>query len=358
MKYLVGIVGFLVALAALLAGMAFLLPQEQHVERSLQIEAPAAVIRPFLTTPRKFNQWSPWATIDPNGTRYSYSGPENGVGAKMSWVSDHNQVGSGTQEVKAVSDDRIDVYLDFGDQGDANAYYLLEPNENGTKVTWAFDTDMGNNPIGRWMGMMMDKWVGTSYEEGLRNLNREAKKAAAEIQEKQKAQAYIEPELEITEVEAATIAFVRGSASSSPDTIGPALAEAYGKLMTSIQAQELTLAGAPLAVNELYDQEADVYNFLAAIPLESSEGANFSDGIELGETYAGTVVKATHKGSYDGLPTTYEKIETYAADNGLSANGNSWEQYVTDPTTVAPEEVITMIYWPAKVAETSDNAIQ
>jgi len=134
MKYLTALIGFLLALAALLAGLAFLLPAQQHVERSLQIDAPAALIQPFFTTPRKFNQWSPWANIDPEA-RFSYSGPDNGVGAKMTWNSEDRDVGSGTQEVKSVSDERVDVFLDFGDQGVADVYYLLEPNETGTKVT-------------------------------------------------------------------------------------------------------------------------------------------------------------------------------------------------------------------------------
>jgi len=157
---------------------------------------------------------------------------------------------------------------------------------------------------------------------------------------------YIEPTLEVTEVQATPIAFIRGSATTSPETIGPALGEAYGKLMAAVQAQELEMTGAPLAVHELYDRENDVYNFLAALPLASTENVTFEGGIEIGETYTGAVIQATHKGSYDGLSKTYDKIEAYLAENGHTANGSPWEQYITDPTTVAPEDIITMIYWP------------
>lgn len=358
MKFIVRLFGFILALAVLLAVIAFLLPKQQHVERSLQIDAPAAVIQPFLTTPKKFNQWSPWATIDPEGTRYSYAGPESGVGAKLAWNSDHREVGNGTQEVKAVSDERVDIYLDFGPQGDANAYYLLEPNKTGTKVTWAFDTDLGNNPIMRWFGMLMDKMVGEKYEEGLQNLNREAKKAYEDFKLKEAASEgpYIEPTLEIRTVESTPIAFVRGTSSSDPDTIGPALAKAYEKLMAVVQAQELNMAGAPLAVNELYDPETDVYNFQAAFPLESTEGLDLGEGIEIGQTYAGRVIQATHKGSYKNLPKTYEIIEEYMNQNGFIKNGNSWEQYITDPTTVAQKDIVTMIYWP--ILEQIDEGIE
>ena len=40
----------------------------------------------------------------------------------------------------------------------------------GTKITWGFDSDLGMNPIARWMGLMFDSWIGADYETGLANL--------------------------------------------------------------------------------------------------------------------------------------------------------------------------------------------
>jgi hypothetical protein len=37
-------------------------------------------------------------------------------------------------------------------------------------ITWDLETDMGISPIGRHMGLMMDKWVGGDYEVSLSNL--------------------------------------------------------------------------------------------------------------------------------------------------------------------------------------------
>jgi len=37
-------------------------------------------------------------------------------------------------------------------------------------VKWGFATDMGMNPIARWMGLMMDRWVGADYQKGLARL--------------------------------------------------------------------------------------------------------------------------------------------------------------------------------------------
>ena len=54
--------------------------------------------------------------------------------------------------------------------GSANAKFVLAAKNGGTEVEWGFVSDMGMNPIGRWMGLMMDSWIGADYERGLSKL--------------------------------------------------------------------------------------------------------------------------------------------------------------------------------------------
>jgi hypothetical protein len=89
----------------------------------------------------------------------------------MTWSSDNPDVGSGSQVITvSVPNEQVESDLDFGDMGAAKAWLTLVPEGAGTKVTWGLNTDMGNNPIGRWMGLMMDRWVGADYERGLGKL--------------------------------------------------------------------------------------------------------------------------------------------------------------------------------------------
>jgi len=348
MKLLLRLGGFLLALFLLLTGLAYLLPSEQTVERSIQIDAPVTAIQPYIVTPKEFIRWSPWAAIDPN-TLYSYSGATNGQGAKMSWKSDHRDVGQGTQTIDFVSTERINVAMDFKDQGLANAYYLFEPNDSGTKVTWGFSKEMGNNPFMRWMGAMVENFVGPKYEEGLVNLknlvikNYTPAETAATV-------AYIEPSIELTSTEAYQILALRSSSTTGSDTIGPALAEAYEKLLAAIESNELTMQGPPISIVNNYDNEKNIYEFTAAIPIVARNDNVLKDGIEYGESYAGQAVLAIHTGTYENLQTTYEKVNDYIAENNLQQIGNSWEQYISDPTLVAPDEVITHIYFPVAEA--------
>ena len=84
----------LIVLLAIAVGIAFLLPGKVHVERSIAIAAPAEKIFPLINSPRRFNEWSPWAQIDPD-MKITFSGPESGVGATMEWQSENRNVGAG-----------------------------------------------------------------------------------------------------------------------------------------------------------------------------------------------------------------------------------------------------------------------
>lgn len=166
-KWSLAAVAILVA-AVIVIGL--MLPRQVSVMRTIDITAPAGAIFPHVNSLRATAAWSPWLDRDPD-VQVIYSGPDSGVGARMVWTSDNPQVGSGTQEIVAsVENARVETALDFGDMGTAGARFDLTGTDAGTSVTWGLDTDMGAGPIGRWMGLMMDKWVGADYEAGLANL--------------------------------------------------------------------------------------------------------------------------------------------------------------------------------------------
>lgn len=162
----------LALLLAVLVAVAFALPRHVVVARSIDINAPEGDVFPYVNSLEKFLTWSPWAAIDP-ATVYQFTGPEAGKGAQMAWKSDNPQVGSGSQEiVDSKPNSFVEVALDFDDRGKARSTYTLAPQGAGTKVTWGFDTDTGNNPIQRWMGLMTGRWMAKDFEKGLERLKK------------------------------------------------------------------------------------------------------------------------------------------------------------------------------------------
>lgn len=160
----------LIVLVIALVCISFLLPGKAEVSRNIAIDAPAEAIFPYVNSMQETEHWSPWLSRDPE-TKLSYSGPDTGVGNMLSWSSENPEVGTGTQTIiESVDNQSVKTALDFGAMGIAKATFTLQPDGSATKVTWGFVTDLGLNPMARWMGLMMDKWVGADYERGLQNL--------------------------------------------------------------------------------------------------------------------------------------------------------------------------------------------
>ena len=170
MRILKWIAGIVVVLAVIFLAGAFLMPRNITVERALVIEAEPEAIFPHVNSLKMTEAWSPWLDRDPNVVLV-YSGPETGVGNAMTWTSEHPQVGTGANVITAsLPNERVETALDFGPMGTAEAWITLATAGSGTEVKWGFTTDLGMNPVARWMGLMMDRWVGADYEDGLGRL--------------------------------------------------------------------------------------------------------------------------------------------------------------------------------------------
>jgi carbon monoxide dehydrogenase subunit G len=175
LKWLGGIILLLVAIFVV-GGL--LLPGVAVVQRQTAINAPPEKIYGIVSDMKRFNEWSPWAALDPN-TKYTFEGPATGAGQKMSWSSTNPNVGNGSQTVTVVDENkRIETELDFGAMGKAQAAFDLAPGEGGTLVTWGFKSQL-NGLVERWFGLMFDRWIGADYERGLAKLKALAEKPRA-----------------------------------------------------------------------------------------------------------------------------------------------------------------------------------
>ena len=116
-----------------------------------------------------------WNRRDPN-MKIDYAGPESGLGAKWSWES--KTEGSGEMEFTQAEQNKLLGYrLTFKDFNSTSTGMLkLEPEGAATKVTWSFAGDAGNNPMMRYMGLMMDGMIGKDFDAGLANLKALAEK--------------------------------------------------------------------------------------------------------------------------------------------------------------------------------------
>lgn len=351
----------LVVLVALVVGGAYLTPQNAHVERSAVMSATPEEVFSVVNDLSRFNEWSPWAKLDPKA-KYTMDGPPSGVGAKMSWVSADANVGSGSQEIiESTPYSVVKTKLDFGPQGTAIATFTFAPAEGGTKVTWGFDSDLGMNPVARYFGLMMDGMVGKDYESGLASLKAIVEKGAQAATAAALAQpgsgaappdvpmaAAADPTKgpEVVTVEAKPIILTRANAKAADNAaISAALGAANQKLLNYGMANELQIGGAPLAITISHSPDGD-WVFDAAMPLAEApaKAVAEADGVKVGATYAGRAVKLTHKGPYNTMNDTYARIHAYTKEKGLTEKSVAWEEYVGDPSETEDAELLTNVY--------------
>jgi hypothetical protein len=124
------------------------------------------VVFPYLNNLHAFNGWSPWAQRDPN-LQVTYSGPDQGKGARIDWTSNERSVGPGSMEIAESQPNR---HVDLGaslNGLEGTSYYEVTPSGSGSKVVWGFSYDTGTNPLRRWKGLMLDRFVGTEFQTGL-----------------------------------------------------------------------------------------------------------------------------------------------------------------------------------------------
>lgn len=160
----------LAALLVLFLVVGMMLPEKLQVERHIIIQAPAAQVYPYVSDFHLFNEWSPWAKIDPD-IQFRYEGAERGQGAIVHWRSEHARVGRGSQKITAaIPNESMKSILAIDGLGKAYSGFRLQDKQGATEVIWSFDVGFGYNIPGRIMGLLMEDELGTYYERGLINL--------------------------------------------------------------------------------------------------------------------------------------------------------------------------------------------
>lgn len=324
--------GFL-GLVILLIAAGFLLPRHSHVERSLVMKANAATAFNQVNTLKNWEKWSPWHNIDP-AMKLEYEGPESGAGAKYIWTSTNSNVGNGALTILASQpNQKIVSEMDFMENGKATGTYLFEENPEGTKLTWAMDSDLGMNPVARYFGLFMENFVGKDFEKGLNNI-----KVIVEKEPLQPAASYQVIEKQYPGMQVLTIRSI-----SSLENLSENLGNNYGEILAFMEKNGLTQAGAPFAIYHKYDPKA--IEFEAGIPV--NKAAKSAGKIVAKAIKAGPVAMVAHYGKYEDTEKAHAFADTWLTENKKQVSGAPWEVYVTDPMTEKDQaKWLTEIYYP------------
>lgn len=156
--------------AVVLAFVAFvaLQPSQFRIVRQALMSAPAAAVFDRVNDLHNWEDWSPWAKLDP-GMKLTYSGPQSGTGAGYAWAG-NNKVGEGRMTIlESQPSEYVRIKLEFLRPWTATntTEFRFEPRGQQTEVTW--DMTGTNNFMAKAFGlfMNMDKLIGADFEKGL-----------------------------------------------------------------------------------------------------------------------------------------------------------------------------------------------
>lgn len=170
-KILVAALVVLVVLAVFIATR----PAHFRVERSAQINAPAADVFPLIDDFHHWAQWSPYEKLDP-GMKKTFSGAPAGVGAEYAWAGNY-KAGEGRMTITdSKPNELVSLKLEFLKPFAATnqATFKLTPTPLGTEVRWSMDGNNGFMAKAFCLVVDMDSLVGKDFEQGLSNLGRVA----------------------------------------------------------------------------------------------------------------------------------------------------------------------------------------
>lgn len=304
-------------------------PSHCHLERSVEINAPASVVFDNVHNLKKWQQWSYWNELEPDA-RKTYEGPESGVGSKYSWEGKKTGKGSMTI-IESVPNETIKTELDFDGKGTAKAGFKFELAGNGTKVTWNFDSDVGFMQR-VFMALVMDKFLGTAYEKGLAKLKTVCESAP------------VAPASAIEEVDITPQWVITMRDTTDLASISSKIGAAYQHIMGYVMTNGITPAGQPVAFWYDFNREANSVVMEPGIPV--SDSVAVGKGMKLVQM-SGKAIKITKMGPYHELQPAYDALQAYMQQKGLSPRGAPWEVYVTDPMQVKDTaQWQTDIYYP------------
>lgn len=328
LKILLVVLGILVLIV--LAG--FLFPRNLDIQRSRTINAPVEMIYDQVENLHNWEKWSPWHKIDPE-MKITYNEGGIGKGASYTWTSDHKSVGNGTLTItEAKPFEFIDTEMDFGDQGIGTAGFVFKETEAGVEVSWDMHSDIGNNPIGRWFGLLMKKSINEAYDRGLADIEAECKFLLKQ------EWFYVK-----TKTKPAMNYYSLGTECAIEEINGN-MKKMFTKLFTDLGKAGIEIQGTPFA---LYHTWGETSKFDCCVPVEEItlpiKGISSSTLPE--NNYA--IIK--YVGDYAGMLAPYTYMEKWLEMSMKEVNGPVREVYKTDPESEPdPAKWITYIMFPIK----------
>ena len=161
----------LAIVVALYLAVALVLPSQRHLVEKIETNRKLTIAFDSLNSLRRFKDWNPLVLRDPR-VQLSYSGPDNGVGARLDYNSQVEGGGKGAWKItESVPREKVTYDIENEERGiSKRTSFTLEPtgrNNRNVEITQTYDVDYGWDLLGRYSGMYVRRNIGDDMKMGL-----------------------------------------------------------------------------------------------------------------------------------------------------------------------------------------------
>ncbi|NUS39792.1 MAG: polyketide cyclase [Lysobacter sp.] len=360
MTRLIEIVISLAIVAALFLVVGLVLPSHRHLSEQVETNRKVTIVYDTLNSFRRFKDWNPLVLRDPR-MKVQLSGPQSGVGATLSYSSEHPQLGEGSYKITASEPGQSVTYAIENPQrgGEKKTVFVLKPTGHAGRniqITQIYDVDYGWDLFGRYAGMYVRSHVGDDMKLGLQRLtNMLASVPNADY----RAQGVRIGDLRVIDRPAEDLLVVNaGAIARDQDKLKAAMNADMEWIKRSIDASGLTAAGPMRIVSTEFGTQN--YTFDVAVPVRrSGSEANAAADAQLTGLKLQGPVKYVHvapvraaSANYTGymmeLENAHNMLRAWALTNGYEVVDRPYEVYKNGVEGAFSEDGQFEMYWNLK----------
>ena len=146
---------------------ATLLPSSFEVSREITIDRPIQTVYQSLADLSKWSQWDPWQRKDTNlSLKVTQQTPDQ---TDAVWLKDGNKAGTIKLEIKAPREELV-ITIENVSMPTRTLIVRLQDLGGKVRVQWTVTGENGLYPLGNIFALQMEKYVGTNYEDALKQL--------------------------------------------------------------------------------------------------------------------------------------------------------------------------------------------
>lgn len=317
------------------------LPDSIESKAEKEFNFPSGVLFEEFNNLNSFSKWDPWTYEDENAVREYYS-PYRGQGAGYKWDSNSE---SGNLTISKVKDlESLEYNLELEDLGKSikmNVDFVNDKSDK-TKVIWNVSGEKLNY-FTRYFNFFNSRKIENKLEEGLDNLEEKLNSTAlSSVQAKSLEPGMVGREL----FEGLEVLSVTSQTALEEKVIFKEAEKSFDKI-TKYLTREADLTPEELGkpITYFISRDSETAEFYSGIPVR--ETVRIPSGMELKTISPTETLICTHKGSYETIGETVEKIKTYAREKGLKLADSYWQEFLNIPEeSEDTEELLTKVYIP------------